>query len=229
MGPLTIILLESGLELVPPEIRREPSVVKNARRRGKDPSRILLDISIHYHAARKLRDWVKRGRPDIVHTTLLQVLDGPAGRSGLVNVFVHTYQGLIISFKAGVRIPRNYNRFVGLMEQLLSEGRVPPGKGEPLIKVEDYGLEDFARRNGLKGVVLLWERGEPKGLSAIVTEALENNYAIGIGGFQHGDFDEKTLQIATVKYSIYKESLPTWIVASRLITAFEVKLGLLSP
>jgi rRNA small subunit pseudouridine methyltransferase Nep1 len=227
MGKLNIILLEAGLELVPAEISREPSVVKNARKRGKKPVEILLDISVHYHAARKLKDWMKRGRPDIVHTTLLQLLDGPAARNGLVNVFVHTYGNKLISFKTGVRIPRNYNRFTGLMEQLLVEGRVPPGSREPLIRVEDYGLEDFPQKTGLKGLILLWEKGEPAELGSLVTRAIEEGYAIGIGAFQHGDFSESVLEIATEKYSIYKESLPTWIVASRLITAFELKQGLL--
>ncbi|WP_440060166.1 16S rRNA methyltransferase [Thermogladius sp. 4427co] len=225
---LSVLLLEAGLELVPEEIWEEPSVIKNARRRGKKPSEILLDISVHYQAAKKLKDWFKRGRPDIVHSSLLQILDSPASRRGLVNTYIHTYQGLIIWLDHSVRIPRNYNRFVGLIEQLLVKKEVPPGSRKPLLKVLDYKLEDFLKESGLNGLILLWEKGERKGLRSIISEAVENNYAIGIGAFQHGDFGEYVLEIATKKYSIFSESLPAWIVASRLITAYEAYLNLLT-
>ncbi|MEM4684334.1 MAG: 16S rRNA methyltransferase, partial [Thermosphaera sp.] len=66
MYKLRIVILEAGLELVPKSIANHPSILKNAARRGKKPSEVLLDVSIHYPAMKKLPDKLKRGRPDIV-------------------------------------------------------------------------------------------------------------------------------------------------------------------
>ncbi|MBW9140788.1 MAG: hypothetical protein K1T65_03670, partial [Candidatus Aramenus sp.] len=43
---VNVILLDSSLELVPSEISNHPSVVKNAKKRGKKPTEVLLDISV---------------------------------------------------------------------------------------------------------------------------------------------------------------------------------------
>jgi len=114
MDRLKIILLESALETVPHEIWRHPAVVKNARRRGKKPGETLLDVSLHYHAMKNLKDREKRGRPDIVHTTLLELLESPLNKEGHLEVYVHTYQGHVIFIDPSTRIPRNYNRFGAL-------------------------------------------------------------------------------------------------------------------
>ncbi|TRM90261.1 16S rRNA methyltransferase, partial [Sulfolobus sp. B1] len=53
---VNIILLESAIELVPREIVDHPSVIKNAKRRGKKPEDTLLDISLHYHAMKSLEN-----------------------------------------------------------------------------------------------------------------------------------------------------------------------------
>jgi rRNA small subunit pseudouridine methyltransferase Nep1 len=74
---INIILLEAGIELVPKEIVNHPSVVKNAKRRKKKPEDTLLDISLHYHAMKKLENVHKRGRPDIIHQALLIMLTDP--------------------------------------------------------------------------------------------------------------------------------------------------------
>ncbi|TRM76859.1 16S rRNA methyltransferase, partial [Sulfolobus sp. A20-N-F8] len=74
---VNIILLESAIELVPREIVDHPSVIKNAKRRGKKPEDTLLDISLHYHAMKSLENKYKRGRPDIVHQALLLILTDP--------------------------------------------------------------------------------------------------------------------------------------------------------
>ncbi|MEM4586704.1 MAG: 16S rRNA methyltransferase, partial [Desulfurococcaceae archaeon] len=117
---LHIALVESALETVPKEIIDHPAVVKNARRRGKKPWEVLLDVSLHYHAMKNLKDWFKRGRPDIVHVTLLEALESPLNRSGLLEIYIHTYGDYVLFIDPETRIPRNYNRFVGLIEQVFA-------------------------------------------------------------------------------------------------------------
>ena len=57
--PLTIILVECGLELIPEEIKKHPAVQKNLRR--ANISSLLLDNALHHSAMVKLKDFGKRG------------------------------------------------------------------------------------------------------------------------------------------------------------------------
>jgi len=224
---LHIILLESALELVPNEIASHPAVVKNAKRRGKKPGETLLDTSLHFHAMAKLKDREKRGRPDIVHISLLNALESPLNKAGYLRIYVHTYPGHIIFIKPETRVPRNYNRFVGLMEQLLTVGRVPPESSDPLMYVKTMSLHDLLNTIGVNGLILLHERGERAKPAEIVEKALSNNYAIGIGGFAHGDFSEEVFKLADSQYSIYSEPLTTWTVVSHIVAAAEHVLKVL--
>ncbi|ADI32485.1 16S rRNA methyltransferase [Staphylothermus hellenicus] len=219
--PISIILLESALELVPRELWKHPAVLKNARRRGKKPGKTLLDVSLHYHAMRKLKDREKRGRPDIVHISLLNALESPLNKEGYLRIYIHTYPGHIIFVKPETRIPRNYNRFVGLMEQLLIHGKVPPDSDDPLLYVKTMTISDLLEKINKNGIILLREQGEKEKPENIVKYAIENNYAIGIGGFPHGDYSEEIIDMSKAEFSIYNKPLTTWITVSRVIVGAE--------
>ena len=139
-----IILAEAPLETVPRELWGHPSVYKSARKRGKPPGRVLLDSSLHHQAMRGLRDRERRGRPDIAHLVMLCAYEHPLVASGAVEVVVHTYGDYAIHVKPGTRLPRNYLRFIGLLEQLFEHGRIPPGAGEPLAWLEPATVERIA-------------------------------------------------------------------------------------
>ena len=225
LGPLRIVLLEAGLETVPRELWGHPQVRRSAARYGVEPGEMLLDKSLHYHAMAGLsRKW-KRGRPDIVHTTLLVLLESPLAREGLLEVYLHVIDGRVFAFRRGVRPPKNYERFRGLMAQLLRLGRVPP-EGEPLIyKVADH-LADFTGRFG--GLILMWERGRPARPSEVVVRAMATGLPVGIGAFPRGDFERSTLRKAVESYSIAGgRPLTAWEVACRLVVAGEELAGLL--
>lgn len=221
---LRVILLESGIERVPRQLWGHPQVRRAARRYSIEPSMMLLDKSLHYHAMAALtRKW-KRGRPDIVHTSLLVLLESRSGRRGLVEVFMHTISGEVYAFDAAVRIPKNFERFRGLMAHLLRDGRVPP-QGKPLIWRSHGSLSEFVRENG--PLILLWEQGKPASEEAIVARALASRGVLGIGAFPRGDFEKSTLRKAEEKYSIAGgEPLPAWGVACRLLRAYERIIGL---
>ncbi|BCS92910.1 Ribosomal RNA small subunit methyltransferase Nep1 [Metallosphaera sp. J1] len=205
---MDIILLESSLELVPPQIRNHPSVVKNAERQGKDPSQVLLDISLHYHAMRNLPNREKRGRPDIVHTALLVVLTDPEFEG---NLYIHTLDSRIIKVSREMRPPKNYARFVGLMEQLLVHGRVPLD-GAPLMEVTSLSLRELIEERGL---ILLDERGTKVSRSSLC----ERKEYIGIGAFPHGDFSPEIRTLSKQIFSISDHVLETQNVLCRLISS----------
>ncbi|RLF22024.1 MAG: 16S rRNA methyltransferase [Thermoprotei archaeon] len=225
---LAVVLADASLELVPREVAKHPAIEKTAKRRGKRPLSMLLDKSLHYHAMKKLPNQEKRGRPDIVHLCLLEVLESPLCKEGYVQPYIYTIGGLAIRVRGDVRVPKNYNRFVGLMEQLLAFSRVPP-QGEPLIEVFGRGLrevvEDF--KPDLK--VLLSERGKRMNPLELADLLLQRRSMVLVGAFPHGDFSEEVLKEVDEAVSIYEEVLEGFVAASVVMRALEFKLNLYGP
>ena len=222
---LYMVLIESSLELVPKEIWGHPAVLKSARRRGKRPGDILLDKSIHYHAMKDLKYSEKRGRPDIVHVSLLNALGSPLNLEGKLRIYIHTISDYVIFIRPDTRIPRNYMRFIGLLEQLFITGKVPPDSDKPLLLIKDMSLEELLSTIGKK-LTLLSETGELVSPDYVIEEIITSNGIIGIGGFPHGDFSKRIYRLADKVYSIYPKSLDTWIVVSRIIEAYERRINL---
>ncbi len=223
MKPFTIIFLESSLELVPREIWDHPQVRKTAKRYEIDPSELILDKSLHYHAMEVLPQKWKRGRPDILHTSLLVATDTPLFEKGVIRIYFHVVDGRVFQLKPGVRIPKHLERFKGLMAQLLRLEKVPPS-GEPLIFKTHDSLREFVKEQG--GLILLWERGVKASLSYVVARAYYTGYPIGIGAFPRGDFKRSTLRKAKEKYAIMEgRPLKTWGVVGRLIYTIERVMG----
>ncbi|AEM38181.1 Suppressor Mra1 family protein [Pyrolobus fumarii 1A] len=218
-----IVLLESPLELVPREIRNHPQVVRYARRFGIDPGEALLDKTYHYYAMASLPQKWKRGRPDIVHVSLLLLQDSVLNLTGHLEVYIHVLDGRVFRVEPETRIPKHLDRFKGLMAQLLIHNRVPP-TGKPLIHLYASTLREFVDKMG--GLILLWERGKPATPADIVREALETGWPIGIGMFPRGDFKKSTLRKASRTYSIYGGvPLKAWTVIHELLCAAEEITG----
>ncbi len=227
MEKLYILFAEAGLELVPREIWRHPAVRASAERRKKKPGEILLDISLHYQAAKKLKDFRKRGRPDIIHFCLLMALGSPLCKAGKLLPIVHTYRNDIIWINPEVRLPRNYNRFIGLIEQLLITGKVPPKSDQPLLSIIGHDLAEVIEFYNPSQVFLLSEKGEyiPPHLLAKKVAQYSKPMVI-IGAFQAGDFSEKTKSIADREVSISKYVLDAWVATAELICAVENVIGI---
>lgn len=54
-------------------------------------------------------------RPDIVHQSLLSLLDSPLNKSGLLKIYIQTSQNILIYINPETKIPRTYKRFAGMM------------------------------------------------------------------------------------------------------------------
>eukprot|EP00483_Globobulimina_turgida_P006700 UN06710 len=75
-------------------------------------------------------------RPDIVHQALLTLLDSPLNKAGKLKIFIHTQKNVLIDVNPKLRIPRTYNRFAGLMVQLLYQFRIKAkNSNEKLLKI----------------------------------------------------------------------------------------------
>lgn len=222
MERLILLLAEASVELIPPEAQRHPSVLSYCRRRGKDPRWALLDSSYHHSAMTGLAEAWKRGRPDILHFSLLEALGSPLNQSGLLETICHTYDGYELRLNPDVRLPRVYERFKGLMEKLYREGEVKAGDGSTLLRMRRASIDEVIRdaRPGI--VYLLSERGSettPTELERVIKGSDRPLFIVGC--FPHGDFSEETARHAEGVISISRRRLEAWVAVSRLLCAAE--------
>jgi len=223
---LIFILTESALELVPKKIANHPSIRKHAARKKKKPGEILLDRTYHHAAMRRLAGAEKRGRPDIAHITLLQVLGTPLNMSGMLKTYLHTAADYVIEIDSRTNLPRNYERFVGLMEQLHVQHRVP-SKGARLLSIKKATLSELLNEVQPSKTLAFSTMGRAKSLQE-TCEAIsgEKNPAVIVGGFPHGHFSADTMALTDEIVSIHPQALDAWVVASRIIYEYERAIGL---
>jgi rRNA small subunit pseudouridine methyltransferase Nep1 len=219
-----LVLAESALELVPSELWRHPAVLADAKRRRKKPGEILLDRSRHHPAMRDLPDASRRGRPDIVHQVLLVFQYSILNKRGLGRAYVHTRDDYVISLRPETRPPKSYNNFVSLLEQLYKVGRVPPS-GEPLMELHKKDLRRLLEELGGRWVVL-HETGEKLPLLDLGAALL--NSVVVVGGFPHGDFENRwVLEKAVGRYRIGDETMDAPQAVCRAVVATEAAAGLI--
>ncbi|VDN05222.1 unnamed protein product [Thelazia callipaeda] len=84
---------------------------------GKDY--VILTSDKHANFIRSQKKDPNNFRPDILHQCLLMLLDSPLNRAGLLRVYVHTANNVLIEINPQTRLPRTFDRFCGLMVQLL--------------------------------------------------------------------------------------------------------------
>jgi len=214
---LNVIIAEAALELVPSQIVKHASVRNEARRREIEPSETLLDRSIHHHAMLKLSDDSKRGRPDLVHLTLLSVTSTPLYQSGLVKVYIHTQGNIVLELKEQTRPPKSYARFRDLVQKLLNE---EPETG--LISVYKASLPMLLDRIGADLVVGLSTQGKSSTLEEVAIEISKKaNPAVLIGGFPKGHFTPETAAQLDRIVRVHPDSLDAHVIAARLVYEVE--------
>jgi rRNA small subunit pseudouridine methyltransferase Nep1 len=217
---LTLILADAELEIVPAELTGHPAVHASAKKRGRSPGSILLDSSLHHPALRNLPDGDRRGRPDLVHGFVLLCLDSILNVERRLETVVHTRHDDVIRFAPETRVPRNYTRFVGLMEDLFAKGVVPPDN--PLIRLERGTplARLLASRTGPRWAFA--EGGEPIDLPAELARVPDELVAV-VGGFPHGEFRSPVRASCDRVLSIHPSPLKAWTVAAEILSAYRVR------
>lgn len=199
---LSIIIADASLELVPEEIASLPAIKAMARMRNKKPTEMIFDISSLLPLRRKLLpDQEKRGRPDVVHRLLLTILDSPLKSYLPMKIYLHTYKGRIFEVSPTTRLPRNYLRFLGLMEQLLMEGRVGP-KDRSLIREISSDLESLLKSLSPKLKIALSEKGRLEDPIDVARRILRQDTLILVGGFPHGDYSKEVKKLIDEEISL---------------------------
>lgn len=218
----SIILEEASLELVPSKYKSHSSCRLVENRFGIPPAMQILDDNYHHQLMVKLSNREKRGRPDIVHFALLDITSTPAFMEGLVKVYLHTINNTTIKFLSGVRLPRTFERFCGVMAKLLS-GKMEE-KEKRLFEVRNEEATDqLVSSIDSERVVCLSTEGLPKDLLSFVRDfhSRDESATWIVGGFPHGHFGDEVKSLATDIISISKYSLAAHVVTGRLCFAIE--------
>jgi rRNA small subunit pseudouridine methyltransferase Nep1 len=228
---LHVILLESAIEFVPTNLTSMKLIQKHASRRGKKPNQLLLDQTHHGQAMTKLEDADHRGRPDISFLCLMTLLETPLCKQGLLTLHLHLQDGRIVEVNPTVRLPRNYDRFVGLFEQLLLRGQVPPD-GEFLLRVTTETLPELITRLGAENTqsisALCVEGGTQTtlvGLGSIFPENTTVPVILGIGAFPHGDLSDEVKGLFQSHLELDPEVMMAWHVCAEVLWSYSLKVG----
>ncbi|HSG74367.1 MAG TPA: ribosome biogenesis protein, partial [Nitrosopumilaceae archaeon] len=157
---LSLILAESSLELVPKDLQNHNSVISHSEKLGKKPSEIILDNSWHFGAMKGIDNEIKRGRPDIVHFSLLEATTIPLFYEKKISVYIHTIDDKVIFIGDDVRLPKSYHRFIGLIEKLYSE-KIIQSEGKNLLEIKDMTFDELLQEINPKRVIGLSAQGIP--------------------------------------------------------------------
>lgn len=223
---ISIVLAESALEIIPSELRNNPLIINYSKKVGKKIDDVFLDKSYHFSAMKgKNIDFIwKRGRPDLVHISLLSILSTPLFLKNLVDVYIHTIDDKVIFIGEQVHIPKSYRRFEGLITKLYQEKEIKYDKNDSnkyLLKIEKNMTFDSLVDKVIKPdkIIGFSSTGILKDLKTIVNENIETNnkkITFVIGGFQSGHFSQRTRERFQMTYSIAKEQLEAHVVIARL-------------
>lgn len=216
------MIAESALELVPKKLQRHNSVVASANRVNKKPSEVLLDISWHFAAMKGLENEIKRGRPDLIHFSLLEACSIPLYFENKLNVFVHTSNDKVIFVGQNVRLPKSYHRFSGLIEKLFLTGKIEENKTK-LLEIKDMGFGELIKKINPKQTIGLSTSGEKSSFHKIAQE-IDQDSCIVIGGFSKGHFSDKITKYCDRIVSVDKNPLESHIVIARILYEYEKRI-----
>jgi len=216
---ISVILVESALELVPSELKHHPSVVTHAKKLGKYSSEILLDNSWHFAAMKGIKNEMKRGRPDLVHFSILEATTIPLYLKNKIKLYVHTIDDKVISFGENVHLPKSYHRFAGVIEKLYQEKKIVTNN-DVLLEIKDQSFSELIDEINPTKVIGFSTNGISSSYEKIAAEISDNSCLV-LGGFQKGHFSDSIDDKITTLYSVGDESFEGHVVVSRILYEYE--------
>ena len=216
---ISVILAESALELVPLELQDHPSVLSHAQKLGKNPSEILLDNSWHFAAMKGINNEIKRGRPDLVHFSILEATTIPLYLQNKIKIYIHTVDDKVIYIGENVHIPKSYHRFEGLIEKLFLEKTIRFDTSI-LLEIKEKSFSELINEIKPSKIIGFSTKGELSSFEKISSEILDNTCLI-IGGFQKGHFSESTKNKINHLFSVDNLSYEAHVVVARILYEYE--------
>lgn len=219
---LSLVIAESALELVPIELQRHNSVTASARRANKKPSEILLDVSWHFAAMKGIKNEIKRGRPDLVHFSLLEACSIPLYFENRLNVFVHTIDDKVIFIGQNVRLPKSYHRFMGLVEKLYATKEIKENDNV-LLTLKKMNFRDLMKKINPEQTIALSSKGIKSSYQKLAGE-IKDNTCLVVGGFPKGQFSDNNKEYFDKTISVDKNPLEAHIIISRVLYEYEKRI-----
>jgi rRNA small subunit pseudouridine methyltransferase Nep1 len=224
-----LIIAEAGLETVPSRIVDHTSVKNYARKIGRKPKEVLLNTSYHFTAMthHDLQHWWKRGRPVIVHFSLLTALSTPLFLERKLDVYVSTIGNKLIFISKELRVPKSYFRFEGLMMNLFRDKIIDdPNSSKKLLELKENInfkeiISQIVKPNKVIGLSTKGIRSNPFQIIADSVEDKNKNYCFVVGGFQRGHFQEDITSIFDTMYSVSEYGLESHVVIARVLYEYE--------
>ncbi|EGP94495.1 Suppressor Mra1 family protein [Nitrosarchaeum koreense] len=216
---LSLILAESALETVPPELQDHSSVISHAQKLGKHPSEILLDNSWHFAAMKGINDEIKRGRPDLVHFSILEATTIPLYSQNKIKIYIHTIDDNVIYIGENVHIPKSYHRFEGLIEKLYLEKTIQSDK-DVLLEIKKKSFTELINEIKPSKIIGFSTKGELSSFEKISSQ-ISDNSCIVIGGFQKGHFSASINNKINRLFSVGNLSYEAHVVIARMLYEYE--------
>ncbi|MDH3191977.1 MAG: ribosome biogenesis protein [Nitrosopumilus sp.] len=216
---ISLILAESSIELVPEELKSHSSVVLHAQKLGKKPSDILLDNSWHFAAMKGINNEIKRGRPDLVHFSILEATTIPLYHQKKLKVLIHTIDNKVIRVGENVNIPKSYHRFAGLVEKLFLQKTIKADNQE-LLSIKDQSFSELIDEINPPQTIGFSTTGKQSTFEKISNNLLDGS-CIVIGGFQKGHFSDSIKKKITQMFSVGNTPLEAHVVIARILYEYE--------
>lgn len=181
----------------------------------------LLNTDDHTGYIRKHRKDMTLCRPDILHQCLLMLFDSPLNRVGLLQVFVHTEQNVLIEINPQTRFPRTFKRFAMLMVQLLHKLNIKASdSSEKLLKVIKNPITDHLPV-GCKKIGTSFKSSRLVAPRELVP-ADDSPLAVVIGAMAHGQVN---VDYTESDVSISQYPLSAALACTKICSAFEDAWG----
>merc|ERR1712050_475640 len=142
-------------------------------------------------------------------------MDSPLNRAGLLQVYIHTEQNVLIEVNPQTRIPRTFERFCGLMVQLLHKFSIHAADGnQKLLKVIKNPILKHLP-TGCEKILMSYSGEAPVNPRTLVPK--DKPVVFVIGAMAHGkvevDYTDKT-------YSISNYPLSAALTCAKVCSAF---------
>ncbi len=222
---LTILLAEASIESFPEELMKDLNVRNFFSKLKKSPPEVMLDVNFHKQFMEDLPDFEKRGRPDIVHFTLLSCFGSILAREERLQVIIHTYDDQIINLNPEIRLPKSIERFNGLILQLFKDGRSPPTGDQVLMNLTKSSLPDLVKDLREKHDVIIEFSVKGDQLTSLEYSKIifeSTNPLLIFGAFPHGEIKNIPSEFIDKKLGIYEKGLDLFAVISQILAGQQV-------
>ncbi|NP_001396710.1 ribosomal RNA small subunit methyltransferase NEP1 isoform 2 [Mus musculus] len=154
--------------------------------------------------------------------SLLMLMDSPLNRAGLLQVYIHTQKNVLIEVNPQTRIPRTFDRFCGLMVQLLHKLSVRAADGpQKLLKVIKNPVSDHFPVGCMK-IGTSFSVEDISDIRELVPSS--DPVVFVVGAFAHG---KVSVEYTEKMVSISNYPLSAALTCAKVTTAFEEVWGVI--